>query len=118
MSLMNKLPLSVVKESLCVPVDGSAWGLPFFEVWINHDGDFIYPARLDFVGEGDQRVLSDTAVLRRRPTGNDYGLVMVKYFNKLITKDECSAQMKKMREENLIIETSPYPRIFRGDRQI
>jgi len=115
---MNKLPVSVVKESLCVPVDGSAWGLPFLEVWINHDGDCIHPARLDFVGEGKDRVLSDTAVLKRRPTGDDYGLVMIKYMNKLITKDECAAEMKKIREDNLIIETSLYPRIFRGDRQI
>jgi len=56
--------------------------------------------------------------LKRRPTGDDYGLVMIKYMNKLITKDECAAEMKKIREDNLIIETSLYPRIFRGDRQI
>lgn len=112
-----KGPLEFIEpECRCVPMDGSAWAMPHTEVWMNSNAVLIPTATFRVFYRKDQPVLSMLGMYHRRPVGEDYEKMMLRYTNGELKRDEVISMMKELQETNLLTIIVLHDRYFKVDR--
>lgn len=90
-----------VDDSLCASLEGTQDFASFKRVW--RDGRWA---------------LETISTRRREPIGDDYfSLMMARMVGKL-TEEQCNEAIRKLQQDNVVVEHVRYKGLFRDDRKI